>query len=319
MSRSARRRQTRIERLSLKRSAMEAGNGAAELEEMSMDRIDAAVANALATGAGDRLIVEAGQVHDAPSRRSDGLRSELGQLDARIAGLEEEEYLSERDVGALSVAMVRGDSEAEKGLQALRAARARAVEMRRVVVDARVAIVQELRGALAVEQRAELEARSREALAFADNLAQRGAVLDKALATFRQAYLDLKSELSGAHVKGWAPSILLAEGALVQAWRSALWGAALHELRVEPPTARHRFAELTASWAGAARGSAARMLLAPAYVPDVVTATTSAAKPASGSSASEATRRRAPVTTDISTPLPGDSELGFEVREPRRA
>src|SRR6266487_650872 len=62
----------------------------------------------------------------------------------------------------------------------------------------------ELAEAEAEERQRQREAMADQADAFADQLAKRGAVLDKMLAEFKRAYLELKDNISLAHGKGLA-------------------------------------------------------------------------------------------------------------------
>jgi hypothetical protein len=205
-------------------------------------------------------------------------------------------------IRGLALLARRGDPAALKQIVAARASKTDVAGEMDLMAAARTALNAELDAALEREAQEAREAMSAEALAFAEVVEPIGATLDKVLAAFKEAYADLKGRLHHAEGRGYGPSGAVVQSALTQSLRSTLWR--ISELAIESPHEGlgRSFSSLTASWAGAARGGAQRLLMAPpAGSPPSPKANGSKPLPASSGPA-----RSIPKQVDLAEALPGD-------------
>jgi hypothetical protein len=200
-------------------------------------------------------------------RSSDALRRELAQVDLELQSLDGRLSSCDAQVRAAALLARRGDAGAVAKVAEARARKIAIGVEADLTSAARTQLTEELHAALAREAQAAREAAAAAAEKFAAAIGPVGAELDEALGRFRDAYLDLKAKMHAAEQAGYAPSGMIVQSALTQSLRAALWR--IGELGIESPHAGlgRSFVSLTASWAGAARGGAQRLLELPPPVP----------------------------------------------------
>jgi hypothetical protein len=246
---------------------------------------------------------------DVAPRSSSELRAELQAIDVDLSALDGK--LTSADVRLRGSALLarRGDPAAVKQVAEARSQKvAIGVEVD-LTNAARVQLSEELQAALDREAQEARKAMSDEAKRFADEVGPLGAQLDEALATFKQAYTDLKGRLHQAELRGYGPSGVVVQSALTQSLRAALWR--ITELAIEAPHEGlgRSFRSLTASWSGAARGAAARLLAPPAA--------SSPRLNGLNGSAPSAPSRPVPRPTDIGEKF-ADDPANFTIKDPSK-
>ena len=242
---------------------------------------------------------------EAP-RSSSELRAELRALDADLLALDGRLTSCDAQVRCLALLARRGDA---GSVRKIAEAKSQKVAIG-VEIDftsaARVALNAEIDAAVEREAAEARKAISDEALRFAAEVEGLGAQLDEALATFKEAYADLKGRLHRAEQRGYGPGGALAQSALTECLRASLWR--FSELAIEPPHQGlgRSFSSLTVSWAGAARGGAQRLLAPPALPPS----------PKSNGAAHPAPSRPIPRQTDIGERFKDDPKE-FVIKDPK--
>jgi hypothetical protein len=195
----------------------------------------------------------------------DDLYAELEGLERRLAHTRQQHAEAVAERKTLARGILNGDKAALKRDRELADATELADRTVQAATVLRGEVEQPLQEAETVEAETLRAAKAKAAEKFAAVLAERGAVLDRALETFREEYKRMRKDLDEARSKGlFHISSAQIEAVSVQSFRNALWQ--MQEFDVPPPDIRKSFESYTKSWSEGVIGTAKRILSAPIAV-----------------------------------------------------
>jgi hypothetical protein len=200
-------------------------------------------------------------------RSSSELRAERSQLDLDLGALDGRLTSCDVRIRGLALLARRGDVASVKQIAEAKSLKVSIATEIDLTSAARTALNAELAAALDREAAEVRRVAAAEAEKFAAAIGPVGAELDRLLSGFKSIYLDLKLRLHAAERSGHGPAAAVVQASLVQATRAMLWDIAELEIKPWEGARKRSFAELTASWAGAAMGAAKRLLGPPAPSP----------------------------------------------------